>query len=137
MPSGDGELSIGQAPAEQTSDRALRAGAWPLALPLLGTFASPGHPWLTSNVEPFGARVSFNHKVSLRLARQTRLSAKEFTMLSRSTFSRIRWFGFAVLSLVALPLVLLAAAGAAAGGDDYKPHYAVNPKNPRVFFEIT
>ncbi|MFO0964936.1 MAG: peptidylprolyl isomerase [Gemmataceae bacterium] len=59
-------------------------------------------------------------------------------MLSRPAFSRALSLGLsAVLSLVALPLILLAAAGAAAAGDDYKPHYAVNPKNPRVFLEIT
>src|SRR5258708_40081032 len=36
-----------------------------------------------------------------------------------------------------LPLLVLFAVTAATAADDYKPHHAVNPKNPQVFFEIT
>lgn len=55
-------------------------------------------------------------------------------MLFRSLVS----FGFLiVLSLVGLPLIVLFAAGTTAAGEKYKPHHAVNAKNPRVFFEIT
>ena len=45
-------------------------------------------------------------------------------MLCRSTFS------FALL-------VLYVAASTVAAGDKYKPHHAVDPKNPRVFFDIS
>jgi peptidylprolyl isomerase len=39
---------------------------------------------------------------------------------------------------VVLPLLaLFGAVGTMTAGEDYKPHYAVNPKNPRVFFDIT
>jgi peptidylprolyl isomerase len=60
-------------------------------------------------------------------------------MLFRAAFSLNLSFGlFVVLSLVVLPLlVLFAASSTVTAGDDYKPHYAVNPKNPRVFFDIT
>jgi peptidylprolyl isomerase len=45
---------------------------------------------------------------------------------------------FVVVSLVVPPLlVLLAAACTVAAGEPYKPHYAVNPKNPIVFFDMT
>src|SRR6476620_11204126 len=54
-------------------------------------------------------------------------------MLFRSAFSPLS-FGL----LVVLPLVVvIAVAGTVAAGDDYKPHYPVNAKNPRVFFDIT
>jgi peptidylprolyl isomerase len=44
------------------------------------------------------------------------------------------WLGlFTVLPL----LVLLAMASTTGAGGNYKPHHAVNPKNPQVFFEIT
>ena len=59
-------------------------------------------------------------------------------MLCGSTFSPISFGWFVVLSLVVPPLLVLsAAASKVAAGDDYKPHHAVNPKNPRVFFDIT
>jgi peptidylprolyl isomerase len=35
-----------------------------------------------------------------------------------------------------LPLLVMFAVTATAG-DNYKPHHAVNPKNPQVFFDIT
>jgi peptidylprolyl isomerase len=38
---------------------------------------------------------------------------------------------------VVLPLVFLAMAESSAHADDAKPHYPVNPSNPKVFFEIT
>jgi peptidylprolyl isomerase len=38
---------------------------------------------------------------------------------------------------VVLPLLVLFAVNAGAAPGDYKPHYAVNPKNPQVFFDIT
>jgi len=38
---------------------------------------------------------------------------------------------------VVLPLLVMFAVTAAAAADNYKPHHAVNPKNPQVFFEIT
>jgi peptidylprolyl isomerase len=58
-------------------------------------------------------------------------------MLFRSPYSPIVSF-VVVLSLVVLPLLFLfAAASTVAAGEDYKPHHAVNPKNPRVFFDIT
>jgi peptidylprolyl isomerase len=38
---------------------------------------------------------------------------------------------------VVLPLLVMLAVTVAAAADDYKPHHAVNPKNPQVFFEIT
>jgi peptidylprolyl isomerase len=42
------------------------------------------------------------------------------------------------LGLFAIPpLLVLFAAAVTTGQGDYKPHYAVNPKNPQVFFEIT
>src|SRR5262245_33502460 len=55
-------------------------------------------------------------------------------MLFRATFSPVLSFGlFVVLSL----LFLFAPASIVTAGDDYKPHHAVNPKNPLVFFDIT
>src|SRR6478736_2107764 len=55
-------------------------------------------------------------------------------MLFRATFSPALSFGlFVVLPL----LVLFAVAGTVPGGDNYKPHHEVNPKNPRVFFDIS
>jgi peptidylprolyl isomerase len=36
-----------------------------------------------------------------------------------------------------LPLLVLFAVASTTGAGDYKPHHAVNPKNPRVFFDIT
>src|SRR5262249_24835393 len=54
-------------------------------------------------------------------------------MLLRSTLGPMLSLGlFGVLPL----LVLFAVAGTTGAGD-YKPHYAVNPKNPIVFFDIT
>jgi peptidylprolyl isomerase len=51
-------------------------------------------------------------------------------MLFRSTFS----FGL----LAVLPVLALFAVGSiVTAGDAYKPHYAANDKNPRVFFDIT
>lgn len=53
-------------------------------------------------------------------------------MLFRSTVSPLSF-----RLLVALPLLaVLAVVSMVAAGDDYKPRYAVNPKNPRVFFDI-
>jgi peptidylprolyl isomerase len=55
-------------------------------------------------------------------------------MLLRSTNWPLLSFGL----FVALPvLVLFATAPTVVADDDYKPHHAVNPKNPKVFFEIT
>jgi peptidylprolyl isomerase len=40
--------------------------------------------------------------------------------------------------LIVLPfLVLIAVASMVAAGDNYKPHYAVDATNPRVFFDIS
>lgn len=53
-------------------------------------------------------------------------------MLFRSTLSALPFL------LSVLPaLVVLFAMGSVAAGDDYKPHHPVNPKNPKVFFDIT
>lgn len=53
-------------------------------------------------------------------------------MLNRSTFSPLSF-----RLLVVPPLfVLLAVVSMVAAGDNYKPHYPVNDKNPRVFFDI-
>jgi len=53
-------------------------------------------------------------------------------------FSRIYWPLLSSGLLVVLPvLILAAAAGPAAAQGDYKPHYAVDPKNPQVFFDIS
>jgi len=54
---------------------------------------------------------------------------------------RIRSTCWPLLSLglfvVLAVLLMFAAATAVTAGEDYKPHHAVNPKNPRVFFDIT
>lgn len=55
-------------------------------------------------------------------------------MLIRATLSPMLSFSFFVLLPV---LVLFAAAATVPAGDNYKPHHAVNPKNPLVFFDIT
>jgi peptidylprolyl isomerase len=55
-------------------------------------------------------------------------------MLFRSTLWPMLSFGLFVLLPV---LVLFAAATTVPAGDNYKPHHAVNPKNPVVFFDIT
>jgi peptidylprolyl isomerase len=54
-------------------------------------------------------------------------------MLLRSNFWPHLSFGL----FVVLPVFMLFATTAAVMADDYKPHHAVNPKNPQVFFEIT
>jgi peptidylprolyl isomerase len=36
-----------------------------------------------------------------------------------------------------LPLLVILGASALGGAAGYKPHHAVNPKNPQVFFDIT
>jgi peptidylprolyl isomerase len=55
-------------------------------------------------------------------------------LLLRSTLGPMLPLGlFAVLPL----LVLFAVTGTTGAGSDYKPHHTVNPKNPRVFFDIT
>jgi peptidylprolyl isomerase len=55
-------------------------------------------------------------------------------MLFRSAFSPLFSFGL----LVVVPLLVLFAVGSTApAGDDYKPHYPANAKNPRVYFDIT
>jgi peptidylprolyl isomerase len=55
-------------------------------------------------------------------------------MLYRPTLWPMLSFGFCVL----LPVLLrFAAAATVPAGDKYKPHHAVNPKNPQVFFDIT
>src|SRR5262245_44854879 len=51
----------------------------------------------------------------------------------RSTISPLTFGLFVLLPL----LVVFAVASTTSAGDDYKPHYAANPKNPRVFFDIT
>jgi peptidylprolyl isomerase len=38
---------------------------------------------------------------------------------------------------VVLPVIVMFAMTTTAGADEYKPHYAVDAKNPKVFFEIT
>ena len=48
-------------------------------------------------------------------------------MLFRSTFSPLSFSLMVVLPL----LVVFAVAGTLSAGDDYKPHHAVNAKNPR------
>lgn len=53
-------------------------------------------------------------------------------MLFRSNFSP-RSFRLLVVPPF---LFLLAVASMVAAGDNYKPHYPVNDKNPRVFFDI-
>jgi peptidylprolyl isomerase len=55
-------------------------------------------------------------------------------MLFRSICSPILSFGFSVVLLL---IFLFAASSTMTAGDGYKPHYAVNPKNPRVYFDIT
>jgi peptidylprolyl isomerase len=54
---------------------------------------------------------------------------------------RIRSTCWPLLSLglfvVLAVLLKFAAATAVTAGEDYKPHHAVNPKNPRVFFDMT
>ena len=53
-------------------------------------------------------------------------------MLFRSTFSALSFL------LTVMPaLVVLFAIGSTVAADDYKPHHPVNPKNPKVFFDIT
>ena len=54
-------------------------------------------------------------------------------MLLRETPWPMLSFGL----FVVLPLLVMFAVTAAAAADNYKPHHAVNPKNPQVFFEIT
>jgi peptidylprolyl isomerase len=54
-------------------------------------------------------------------------------MLFRSTFSAMSFS----LSVLPVLLVLFAVASTQAAADDYKPHHPVNPKNPKVFFDIT
>jgi peptidylprolyl isomerase len=54
-------------------------------------------------------------------------------MLLRTTPWPMLSFG----RFVVLPLLVMLAVTVAAAADDYKPHHAVNPKNPQVFFEIT
>src|SRR4051794_1558267 len=54
-------------------------------------------------------------------------------MQLRSTFSRILFGLLGVLSL----FILFAGVSMVTAGDNYKPHHTVNPKNPRVFFDIT
>ena len=54
-------------------------------------------------------------------------------MLLRSACSPMLSFGL----FVVLPLLVMFAVTTTAAADDYKPHYAVNPKNPQVFFDIT
>ena len=52
----------------------------------------------------------------------------------------LRSNGWPMLSFslfVVLPVLVMFAATTAAVADDYKPHHAVNPKNPQVFFDIT
>jgi peptidylprolyl isomerase len=53
-------------------------------------------------------------------------------MLFRSTVWTKLSFG-----LIVLPLLGLLVAAGVAVADDYKPFYALNPKNPRVFFDIS
>jgi len=55
-------------------------------------------------------------------------------MLFRSTLWPMLSFGFFVLLPV---LVLFAVSTTVPAGDNYKPHHAVNPKNPQVFFDMT
>jgi peptidylprolyl isomerase len=54
-------------------------------------------------------------------------------MLIRSTL----WPMLSVGLFTILPLLVLFAVSSTTGAGDFKPHYAVNPKNPQVFFEIT
>jgi peptidylprolyl isomerase len=62
------------------------------------------------------------------------LEKRSSTMLLRSTLGPMLPLGlFVVLPL----LVLIAVASTTGAGDNYKPHHAVNPKNPKVFFDIT
>jgi peptidylprolyl isomerase len=52
----------------------------------------------------------------------------------------LRSAGWPTLSFglfVVLPFLVMFAMTASAAADDYKPHYAVDPKNPQVFFDIT
>jgi peptidylprolyl isomerase len=64
--------------------------------------------------------------------------AKELAMHFRFNLSATLSSGFfVVLSLVGLSGFVALTTNALAAGDNYKPHHAVNPKNPRVFFDIT
>jgi len=52
----------------------------------------------------------------------------------------LRSAGWPMLSFclfVVLPCLVMFAMTTAAAADDYKPHYAVDPKNPKVFFDIS
>ncbi|HEV3443833.1 MAG TPA: peptidylprolyl isomerase [Gemmataceae bacterium] len=52
----------------------------------------------------------------------------------------LRSAGWPMLSFslfVVLPLLVMFAMTTAAAADDYKPHYEVNPKNPKAFFDIS
>jgi peptidylprolyl isomerase len=62
------------------------------------------------------------------------LGKRSSAMLLRSTVGPLLPVAlFAVLPL----LVMIAMASTTGAGDNYKPHYEVNPKNPRVFFDIS
>jgi len=53
-------------------------------------------------------------------------------MLSRTCWPLLS-FGLLVL----VPVIIMASAGPAGAQDGYKPHHAINPKNPQVYFDIT
>src|SRR6516225_7045679 len=59
---------------------------------------------------------------------------RNVTMRIRSTCWPLLSLGLFVVLAV---LLMFAAATAVTAGEDYKPHHTVNPKNPRVFFDIT
>src|SRR6516164_8622793 len=62
------------------------------------------------------------------------LCKRNVTMRIRSTCWPLLSLGLFVVLAV---LLMFAAASAVAADDDYKPHHPINPKNPRVFFDIT
>jgi peptidylprolyl isomerase len=47
------------------------------------------------------------------------------------------WSKLSVGLFMVLPLLFMVAMTVGAAGKEYKPHHAINPKNPKVFFEIT
>src|SRR5262245_38774611 len=51
--------------------------------------------------------------------------------------SRTCWPLISLGLLVVVPVIMMAAAGPAGAQDGYKPHHAINPKNPQVYFDIS
>jgi peptidylprolyl isomerase len=51
--------------------------------------------------------------------------------------SRTCWPLISLGLLVVVPVIMMAAAGPAGAQDGYKPHHAINPKNPQIYFDIS